>query len=152
MTRTAAASAVTTAPPDQVFRHLAMAEAWPVWMRLPAPARRARAGAPDPDGVGAIRAIFPVREQVVAYEPFSHYAYTMVSFSPIKDYRADVRLSPADGGGTLIEWSAQGGALIPGTAPLVGLGLRFATRQLSRMLARHASACGPGCPVKAGGK
>jgi len=148
MTRTAVATAVTSAPPEQVFRHLAMAEAWPVWMRIPTRSRRALSGAPDPDGVGAVRAIFPMRERVVAYEPSSHYAYEMVSLTPFKDYRADVRLSPTPEGGTLIEWSARAGARIPGTGGIVGFGLRFATRQLSRSLAAHASGCGGKCPVR----
>lgn len=148
MTRTAAASAVTSASPEQVFRHLAKAEAWPVWMRIPTPARRARSGAPDPDGVGAVRSLFPVREEVVAYEPSVHYAYRMVTPSPIKDYRADVRLSLVEGGGTRIDWSARGGALIPGTGAVVGFMLRFVTRQLARSLARHAAACGGKCPLR----
>jgi uncharacterized protein YndB with AHSA1/START domain len=148
MFRTAEASAVTTASPEQVFRHLAKAEAWPVWMRIPTRSRRARAGAPDPDGVGAVRAIFPMREEVVAYEPDVHYAYRMVTPTPIRDYRADVRLVPLEGGGTRIEWSARGGAVIPGTGAIVGLGLRFATRRLSAALARHTSACGGKCPVR----
>ncbi|MEO3787802.1 SRPBCC family protein [Actinocorallia sp. B10E7] len=148
MSRTAIASAITSAPPAQVFRHLATAEAWPVWMRVPTRSRRARSGAPDPDGVGAVRAIFPMREQVVAYEPPAHYAYTMLTLTPFKDYRADVRLSPTPEGGTLIEWSARAGARVPGTGAIVGFGLRFLTRRLSSSLAEHASACGGKCPVR----
>ncbi|WP_106403431.1 SRPBCC family protein [Actinocorallia populi] len=148
MTRTASASAVTTASPEQVFRHLAEAGAWPVWMRVPTRSRRARSGAPDPDGVGAVRAIFPMRERVVAYEPPAHYAYVMETPMPIRDYRADVRLTPLDGGGTRIDWEARGGAVVPGTGALVGRTLGLLTRWLSGSLAEHASACGGKCPVR----
>jgi len=148
MTRTASASAVTMASPDQVFRHLATAEAWPLWMRVPTRSRRSRSGAPDPDGVGAVRSIFPMRERVVAYEPPVHYAYVMETPLPIKGYRADVRLAPMEGGGTRIEWAAKGDAVVPGTGAVVGFVLGFLTRQLARSLARHASACGGKCPVR----
>lgn len=149
MPQTASATITTTASPETVFKHLAVAEAWPKWMRLPVKARRAVNGTPDLDGAGAVRAIFPVKEKVVAYEPNSHYAYMMISPSPMKNYRADVRLTPKDGG-TLIEYSAQADPLIPGSAKVVAASLRFATKTLSELLAKHAARCAPGCPGHAG--
>ncbi|GAA3227548.1 hypothetical protein GCM10010468_56430 [Actinocorallia longicatena] len=110
-------------------------------MRLSvARARRATAGTPDPNGVGAVRAIFPVKEKVVAYEPSTHYAYVMIGFTPIRNYRADVRLTPKNGG-TEIEYAASG------EGPGAGAVLRFATRTLAKLLAGHASRCKPGCPA-----
>lgn len=150
MPQTAAATAETTAAPDLVFAHLAVAEAWPRWLRLPSRARRVQDGAPDANGVGAVRSIFPVRERVVAFEPGVRYAYIMVSPSPIRFYRADVRLTPKDGG-TSIEYAAQGDPLIPGTGPLIRGGLRAGTRLLARLLARHTAACPDGCPARTAG-
>ncbi|ROO90173.1 polyketide cyclase/dehydrase/lipid transport protein [Actinocorallia herbida] len=146
MLQNATFSALTAAAPDRVFRHLAIAEAWPVWMRLPTKARRAVDGAPEPDGVGAVRAIFPVREQCVAYTQDEHYAYVMLFPRPIKGYRADVRLTPK-GDGTLVEWNGQGAPYIPGTGPLVRGVLSFAARVLATLLVRHAARCEPGCPA-----
>ncbi|GAB3684935.1 SRPBCC family protein [Actinocorallia lasiicapitis] len=142
----ASATVTTSAAPETVFRHLAVAEAWPVWMRLPVRARRTVAGTPDPNGLGAVRLIFPIKERVVAYEPSGHYAYVMINISPIKGYRADVRLTPKDGG-TQIEYAAVGDPAIPAAGALVGAGLRFATRTLAKLLAAHTAKCRPGCPA-----
>ncbi|MCD0453169.1 SRPBCC family protein [Actinocorallia sp. API 0066] len=146
MLQTASFSALTTAAPDRVFRHLAVAEAWPVWMRLPTRGRRAAAGAPEPDGVGAIRAIFPVREQCVAYTQDEYYAYVMLFPKIVKGYRADVRLT-SKGDGTLLEWTAEGSSYVPGTNAVVRAGLRFATKTLTRLLVKHAARCTPSCPA-----
>jgi uncharacterized protein YndB with AHSA1/START domain len=143
----ASAIAHSTATPESVFRHLAVAEAWPLWMRLPARARRALAGAPDPNGVGAVRSIFPVKEKVVAYEPNTHYAYVMLTPTPMKNYRADITLTPKDGG-TRIEYAASADPRIPGTGAVVAASLRWATKTLARLLASHAERCKADCPAR----
>lgn len=67
-----------------------------------------RAGAPTPDGVGAIRRLgfgpMGSREEVVAFEPPTHLGYVLLSGLPISGYRSDVHLAPTEDGGTAIEW------------------------------------------------
>ncbi|RAY15084.1 SRPBCC family protein [Actinomadura craniellae] len=141
------ATATSTASPEAIFRHVAVAEAWNVWGRLPGKARRERPGVGEPDGVGAVRAIWPAREEVVAYDPPRHYAYRLLRGLPVREYRADVRLESRDGGGTLVRWQGRVEPLIPGTAPLIR---RLFTRVLTRLatgVAAHSTTCGPDCPA-----
>src|SRR5260370_42519405 len=70
------------------------------------PFRRAaleREGEPPPDGVGAIRVLSsvgpPLREEVIACQPPSRFAYKLLSGMPVRDHVGTVELSP-DGEGT----------------------------------------------------
>jgi hypothetical protein len=141
-------SATSTAPPDLIFRHLAMAEAWTVWGRLPGPMRavRERPGDELANGIGAVRRISRVREQVVEYEPPHHYAYVALAGLPIDDYRADVTIQEGNGG-TTIRWRARFEQRIPGTGPLLRLFTTLLLRTMTRRLAKHAERCKPGCPA-----
>jgi hypothetical protein len=140
-------SATSPASPDVIFRHLAVAEAWTVWGRLPRPMRavRERAGDKEPDGVGAIRRIRVVREEVVAYDPPHLYAYVALAGLPFDDYRADVTLAADDE--TTIRWQARFERRIPGTGPALRLFATWILRTLARRLAKHAERCEPGCPA-----
>lgn len=77
-------------------------------------------GHPHRDGVGALRFLgmgnAGARERVVAFEPPSHLAYRLESGVPVKGYQAEVRLTPADGGGTDLVWSGSFDSAPPGTA------------------------------------
>jgi polyketide cyclase/dehydrase/lipid transport protein len=141
-------SATSSAPPAVVFDHLARAEAWTVWGPFPGFVRsvRARDGAPDPNGVGAVRRIGPAREEVVAFEPPTRYSYTMLAGFPIRDYRSDVTLEPHEGG-TAIRWQSRFEAKIPGTGPLARLVLTALVGGLARGVARHSGRCEAGCPA-----
>jgi uncharacterized protein YndB with AHSA1/START domain len=61
-----------------------------------------REGSPDPNGLGAIRAIVavgpPIREEVIAFEPVTRFAYKLLSGLPVKDHVGTVTLEPAPGG------------------------------------------------------
>ncbi|MBW8486958.1 SRPBCC family protein [Actinomadura parmotrematis] len=140
------ATAVVPGSPEMVFRHLAVAEAWNVWGRLPTRARRERAGDTDPDGVGAIRRIFPAREQVVAYEPPVRYSYVALAGLPVRDYRADVELEPR-GDATLLTWRGRFEPRIPGTGGALTFFLNRMLHSFATGIARHAERCGPGCPA-----
>ncbi|MGI8328628.1 SRPBCC family protein [Actinomadura scrupuli] len=140
-------NATSAAPPEVLFEHLAVAEAWGVWARFPVKPVRERAGDPVPDGEGAIRRIWPAREQVVAYDPPGHYSYIALSGLPIKDYRADVTFTARPDGGTALRWQGRFEPRIPGTGPLFRL---FLTRMLggfARGVAEHCERCEPGCPA-----
>jgi hypothetical protein len=141
-------SATSSAPPEVIFEHLARAEAWEVWGPFPGFVRsvRARAGEPDPNGVGAVRKIGPAREEVVAYEPPTRYSYTMLAGFPMNAYRSDVTLEPQDGG-TAIRWQGRFEPKVPGTGPLARIVLTVLLGKLARGVAQHAEHCEDGCPA-----
>ena len=90
---------------------------------LPHPLGAGAPGPPgEPDGVGAVRrfARFGVgsQEEVLAWDPPHHLAYTILKGFPVRNYRADVTLTP-DGSGTLISWVATFDDKIPGAGPLL---------------------------------
>lgn len=103
----------SAAPIETVWQLLSTVGTWPTWSRHRL-ARLERDGTPTPDGVGAIRVLGtnPARphrvnrEEVVAFDPPSHFGYTLLSGMPLDGYRADVRLSPRAGGGTRITWES----------------------------------------------
>ncbi len=112
------------APPEEVFAILVDAPGWADWAQNVSRASYEQEGTPAPHGVGAIRRLGasfgPVaREQVVAYEPPSLYAYVILSGPiPVKGYRSEVRLQP-DGDGTLVTWSGRFSTRVPGVARLL---------------------------------
>ncbi|MCP2335524.1 SRPBCC family protein [Actinomadura rupiterrae] len=140
-----AATATAAAPPELVFQHLAVAEAWNAWGWFPTRSRRVRDGEKEPDGVGAVRQILPARERVVAFERATHYAYVAESGLPIRHYRADVRLA-ASGGNTVIRWGAEIVPLIPGTGAFTAALLHRMLADFARRIARHCEHCPSGCP------
>jgi uncharacterized protein YndB with AHSA1/START domain len=95
------------APVSAVWPLLADAATWRDWGPFVV-SRYEREGEPPPDGVGAIRRLgvpgFTSREKVVVFEPPHHLAYVLLAGLPVRDYRADVTLTPAPGGGTDIAW------------------------------------------------
>lgn len=97
----------TPAPVEVVWDLVSDVERWPEWTFVPR-ARLERAGAGDPNGVGAIRRFpgfpQPTREEVVVFEPPTTYGYVMLSGMPVHDYRSEFRLSPAAAGGTDVTW------------------------------------------------
>jgi hypothetical protein len=77
------------------------------------------------------------REEIVAYDPPHHLAYTILSGLPVRDYRADVRLEP-DGAGTRIVWGGTFVPKLPGTSAVLRLFLVTTIGSFSRRLARYA--------------
>jgi uncharacterized protein YndB with AHSA1/START domain len=146
------AETTSAAPPETVFEHVAIAAAWAVWGGF-AHSERERPGTGTPDGVGSVRRIRQgpgsTREEVVAYEPYRHYAYRLLSGVPMLGYRADVTFEPTAGGGTAIRWAGRFTAgKIPGTGPVLWLGLRVVVSYLATRVARHAERCqDPACPA-----
>jgi hypothetical protein len=134
------AEATSTASPEAVFAILADATGWKEWAGwFIRESFWEREGTPPPGGLGAIRKVGakPVygREETVAYQPPSHYAYRILSGQPVKSYRADVELTPFDGG-TRIRWSGRFEPSVPGTGTFMrfyfgrlvaGFGRRLAT-------------------------
>jgi len=131
----------STASPETVFEVLADGAGWSRWAG-PMVVRSwwAREGTPAPGGVGAIRALglgrVGSREEIVAYEPPSHLAYTILSGFPVRNYRADVHLAADGAGGTRLVWGATFEPKVPGTAALVRL---FFVRTISGFCKRLAA-------------
>ena len=136
--------ASSAAGPEAVFALLADGPSWRKWAGpLVRRSTWDRQGDPAPGGVGAVRKLGapPVfsREEIVAYDPPHHLAYTMLSGQPLREYRADVRLVP-DGGGTRIEWGATFRPVVPGTGRLMRWYLAAIVGGFARRLAAYAAA------------
>jgi len=137
------AEATSSATPDAVFAVLADAVGWKDWA---GPFIREsfweREGSPAPGGVGAIKRLGakPVysREETVDYEPPMHYAYRILSGQPVKSYRADVDLTPVNGG-THIRWSFRFEPKLPGTGSFMRFYLGRIVAGFTRRLAAHAA-------------
>src|SRR6478672_3617038 len=106
----------TTAAPEVVWRWLADAASWQEWTRL-TDTRLEREGAPEPDGVGAIRRFGRAGgsslEEVVVFDPPRHFAYVLLRGLPIANYRSDVVLEPR-AVGTHIRWHSEFDTKYPG--------------------------------------
>jgi uncharacterized protein YndB with AHSA1/START domain len=136
-------TAHSTARPERLFELVADATSWPLWAgSLTTHGSWEREGTPQPGGVGAIRKLgrWPIygREEIVAYEPPTHLAYTIVRGQPVRNYRADVKLT-GDRDGTLITWAGTFDPLIPGTGELVTALFRRIITTFANGLADYAA-------------
>ena len=108
------AEAEGSAPIETVWQLLSSVDAWPTWSRHKL-ARLEHEGNPTPDGLGAIRVLGtnpskPTkcnREEVVVFDPPTHFGYTLLSGLPLRDYRSDVRLFARGDGATRITWESH---------------------------------------------
>ena len=126
---------------ETVWPLLAEARRWKEWTFL-GRSDLERSGAPDPDGVGAVRRFTRVgvgsREEVVAWEPPGHLGYTMISGFPVRNYRADVVLEQ-EGQGTSITWSVRFDERVPGTGRVLTAVLHRIVSGFATGLARYAA-------------
>jgi hypothetical protein len=135
----------TTAAPDTVHALLRDGAGWPGWSPLESFALESPAPGGG-EGVGAVR-VFRTgrhvsRELIVASVPDRHFAYVLLSGLPLRDYRADVRLTPCEDGGTEIRWRSVFRAKVPGTGWIYRTALHRFVGDLVRGLARHADRAG----------
>jgi hypothetical protein len=148
MSHVARAEVESAAPIDTVWQLVSTVDTWPMWSRHKF-ARLERDGSPTPDGMGAIRLLGlnpgkPTkcnREEVVAFDAPTHFAYKLLSGQPLDNYRADVRLTALPGAGTRIRWESQFG-----THGVTGwfwvLVVRWVVKRWSTDLARGAERVG----------
>lgn len=138
--------ASTRAPVDVVWPLVGEAARWREWSFLSKTGLE-REGSPEPDGVGAIRRFtrFGVgsREEVVAWDPPGHLAYRILSGFPVRNYLADVTLTP-DGTGTRIEWAGRYDPKWPGTGRVLAAVLAFMMQRFTDDLAAYADNAAPG--------
>lgn len=122
-----------TAAPETVYDLLADPAHWPLWL----PGTRSAAWE-EPDKVRRIIVSgLTMREQVLVADRPRHHAYTIVSGIPVRNHRADVRITP-DRDGCVLTWEATFSARIPGTGPLLWLMLRASVQTMVKALARGA--------------
>jgi hypothetical protein len=127
--------------PAEVWRRLADHEGMSAWMPVREVVRR-RPGAPDPDGLGAVRTIkvagFVFDEEIVDWKVGECLEHRVIAGAPLRDHRGVVRLSP-ERGGTRVVWSVGFRPAIPGTGALVERQMRQwiegGLRGLARVLA-----------------
>ena len=129
------------APVAEVWPLVAEAERWKEWTFLTRTYLK-RAGAPERDGVGALRRFavgpFGSEEEVVAFEAPRHLGYVAHKGMPARHYRADVVLE-SDGDGTKVTWKGSLQPLVPGTGPLVAAYARSFVARFARSLVRHTA-------------
>jgi uncharacterized protein YndB with AHSA1/START domain len=148
---------VANAPREKVWALFADGARWKDWAGV-VKSSLERKGVPAPDGVGAIRRLgpspFASREEVVVWEPPSHLGYVILSGMPVRNYRADIRLTERVGGAvgaaedvgasgtskvtTVIEWSATFDPKVPGTGALLKVGLGAILGRFAKRAARYA--------------
>jgi hypothetical protein len=134
----------STASPERVYALLIDGSSWPTWSPIDS-FELAQPGPDEAEGVGAIR-IFHTkqgigsvhsRERVVARIPGRRFSYVLESGMPLRDYRADVELSPS-GAGTEIHWHSAFRGKVPGTGWFYRRVLGGFIERCARGLAQHA--------------
>jgi Polyketide cyclase / dehydrase and lipid transport len=95
-----------------------------------------------PGEVGAIRLLglrpLFVREETVEYEQDRRHVYVMLTPMPVRDYRAELVLTPRAGGGTDLVWRGTFVERIRGTGPVFRALLRGLLSVLAKRLVRAA--------------
>jgi uncharacterized protein YndB with AHSA1/START domain len=133
----------SAADPAAVYALLRAGETWPTWS--PITSYELVKAAPGADGVGEIR-IFHTkqvlgtvhsREEVVELIPDRRVSYTLEHGMPLRNYRADVDLTPT-ATGTAIRWHSTFDPAVPGTGWFYRAVLSAFIARCARGLATHA--------------
>ncbi len=77
------------------------------------------------------------REEVVVWDPPRDLGYVILKGFPVRNYRADVTLTPV-GSGTQIRWHSSFDALIPGSGRLMSVILKKVIGRFADDAARYA--------------
>jgi uncharacterized protein YndB with AHSA1/START domain len=136
-------NARSSASPEQVWALLADARTWHRWAPFD------DSTVEDGEGLGELRRFQSgrrtTRERVTGFEPPRRLEYELVSGLPIRDYRAEVTLTP-DGEGTAIRWHSRFRAVVPGTGWLIRRPLARFIERAAEGVAREAES-GPPPPT-----
>jgi hypothetical protein len=136
-------TARSRASADRLFALEADGGRWSEWAKPLVPRSSwERLGDPAPGGVGAIRRLglppIVVREETVAYEQDRRHVYEMRTPLPIRDYRAELLLTPRPDGGTDLVWRGSFAERVPGAGPVFRVLMRGAIAFLTRRLVKAA--------------
>src|SRR5215472_13078723 len=110
------AQGVAQAAPEAVWKLVANADSYSEWGPWSASGYE-NLGARAPDSAGVIRWMRYGRtttvEKVLESEPARRLVYTVVKGIPVRNYRAEVTLTP-EGEGTRVRWTASWDRTLPG--------------------------------------
>lgn len=112
----ATSTATVNVPVEQAWKVLADHAGMTKWGPIKASVEKP--GAPERDGVGAVRRIVApgpapaIVEEITAYDAPTRLGYKALAGVPFKDYAGEVLLSPADKG-TRIEWTLSARSRVP---------------------------------------
>ena len=117
----------TCADPATVYALLRDGASWPSWSPIGS-FELERPAADEPEGWARCASSAPPsrwaspvsREQIVELVPDRRLSYVLISGLPIRDYRADVDLTPDRDGGTAIRWHSTFRGAMPGAARSTG--------------------------------
>ncbi|MEY2431379.1 MAG: hypothetical protein QOC92_1104 [Acidimicrobiaceae bacterium] len=131
----------SAADPDTIYNLLSEGATWPTWSRIGS-FELEQPGEGGGEGLNAIR-VFRTgrtasRERLVELVPGRRLSYVLLSGLPLRDYRADVDLTPSEGG-TTIRWHSTFAPKRPGTGWLYRWALGKFIRGCVRGLAQHAA-------------
>jgi hypothetical protein len=133
----------STADPAAVYALLRDGASWPNWTRIES-FELERKGEDEPEGVGAVRIYRTGRitghDEITGLTEDRAFSYAHWSELPVRDYRGEVRLSPVDGGGTVIDWRVSYAPKFPGTGWVLRRGISRFIAETARGLARYAAA------------
>ena len=109
------ASATAKASPETVWALVSDATKYPSWGPW-SDGQYKKAGEESPHGVGAVQVLRSAQrymgrhttslEKILEFEEDRHLAYTVIGGIPVRNYRADVTLTPS-AEGTHIRWTAD---------------------------------------------
>ncbi len=126
------------ADPSAVWRLIEDSSSWPSWTPIESFELERQGSA---DGTGEIRKFktgrIEVREEIVETRVERRLSYVLLGGLAVRDYRADIDLSPTSDG-TTIRWHTTFKAKLPGLGWLYRRALSKATREFVDGLARHA--------------
>ncbi|MBV8979439.1 MAG: SRPBCC family protein [Acidimicrobiia bacterium] len=129
------------ATPETVYALLADGATWPTWSGISSFELR-EPGETGGESLNAVRVFRTGRttsiERLVELVPGRRLSYVLLDGLPLRDYRADVDLTPVDAG-TMIRWHSTFSAKRPGTGWMYRLALGRFIRSCVRGLAEHAA-------------
>jgi uncharacterized protein YndB with AHSA1/START domain len=127
------AEATAKAPPETVWALVSDATNYPSWGPW-SDGHYKKAGEHSPHGVGAVQVLRSAQrylgrhttsvERILECEQDRHLAYTVIGGIPVRNYRADVTLTPS-AEGTHIRWAADWDNTVLGRMAWRGLGTFF---------------------------
>ena len=128
----------TSADAATVYSLLIDGTTWPTW----SPLESFELESEPPERLGSIR-VFRTgrtvsREEVVELVPGRRFSYALLSGLPLRGYRANVDLTPVDGG-TVIQWRSSFTPKVPGTGWIYRWALGKFIQRCVDGLAAHAA-------------